>query len=79
MLAGSLTYVYSVWRQCVKSSPPPPPHSLGALQLQTTWEKGRAIYIFKNGSGMKLIGTAESVNKCDTKRKKKSVMIPGIC
>lgn len=41
-----------------------------ALQLQTTWEKAAAIYIFKNGSGMKVIGAAESVNKCNTRRKK---------
>lgn len=39
------------------------------LQLQTTWEKDGAIYIFKNGSGMKVIGAAESVNKCNAKRK----------
>lgn len=40
------------------------------MQLQTTWEKDRAIYTFKNGSGMKVIGAAESVNKCKGKIKK---------
>lgn len=50
------------------------------LQLQTTWEKDRAIYIFKNGSGMEVIGAAGSVNKCNNKKKKeKKLMIPGIC
>lgn len=39
------------------------------MQLQTTWEKDRAIYTFKNGSGMKVIGAAESVNKCKGKIK----------
>lgn len=68
-LVGSLTYVYSVWRQCVRSISP---CSLIALQLQTTLEKDRAIYIFKNGSGMKVTGAAESVQV----QKIKTVMIP---
>lgn len=55
-----------------KEPPPPHPRSLAALQLQTTWEKGRAIYIFKNGSGMKVIGAAESVNKCNTEKERKT-------
>lgn len=66
-LTDSLTYVYSVWRECIKSIPA---CSLQLLQLQTTWEKDRAISIFKNGSGMKVIGAAECVNKNNYREKK---------
>lgn len=60
---GSLTYVYSVWRQCVKSiSPLQPAKRYNYKQLG---EEDSAIHIFKNGSGMKVIRAAESVNKRD--------------